>query len=170
MGEHRRLSGWGCDLLKGIKHWWLYGGENPDRHRKAFAAVKGRNLKTSQAWAIKETPRGLWDYQTTTWAGKFFGRWFGWAKRSKLPPVKRTADRIKARIDNVGSYCRHGITNGVAEGLNSKIISIKRKCCGFRNSENFETAMIARRASQHALSSVANTNANVPVQSSRLKG
>ena len=31
LGEHRRLSSWGCDLLKGTKHWWLYGQENlPD--------------------------------------------------------------------------------------------------------------------------------------------
>lgn len=142
LGEHRQISSWGCDLLKGTKHWWLYARENlPDRHRKAFAAVRDRNLKTSRAWAIKETLRGLWDYQTTTWAGKFFGRWFGWAKRSKLTPVKRVADMIKARIDNVVSYCRHRITNGVAEGLNSKIMSIKRKCCGFRNSENFKTAI-----------------------------
>ena len=31
--------------------------------------------------------------------------------------------------------------NGVAEGLNSKIMTIKRKACGFRNLENFKTAI-----------------------------
>jgi transposase len=142
LGEHRQISSWGCDLLKGTKHWWLYAQENlPERYRKEFAAVKDRNLKTSRAWAIKETLRGLWDYQTTTWANKFFRRWFGWAKRSKLTPVKKVADMIKARIDNVVSFCVHRITNGVAEGLNSKIMTIKRKCCGFRNRENFKTAI-----------------------------
>jgi len=142
LGEHRKLSRWGCDLLKGSKHWWLYAKENlPDRYRADFANVKDRNLQTSRAWAIKETLRRLWDYTSVTWAGKFFARWFGWAKRSKLTPVKKVADMIRSRIDNVISYCRHPITNGVAEGINSKIMTIKRKCCGFRNLENFQTAI-----------------------------
>jgi transposase len=142
LGEHRKLSSWGCGLLKGTKHWWLYAAENlPDRYRAGFARVKDRNLQTARAWAIKETLRGLWAYTSTTWAGKFFARWFGWAKRSKLTPVKKVADMIKTRIDNVISYCRHPITNGVAEGINSKIMTIKRKCCGFANLENFKTAI-----------------------------
>jgi transposase len=36
---------------------------------------------------------------------------------------------------------KHAITNGVAEGLNSKIMSIKRKAGGFRNAQNFTTAI-----------------------------
>ncbi len=39
------------------------------------------------------------------------------------------------------SYCTHGITNAVAEGLNSKIMSIKRRVGGYRNRENFKTAI-----------------------------
>jgi transposase len=142
LAEHRQLSEEGSDLLKGTKHWWLYAGENlPDRYRENFERVKAQNLQTSRAWAIKETLRNLWDYGTKAWAQKFFDRWFGWAKRSKLSPVKKVADMIKARAANVLSFFRHRITNGVAEGLNSKIMTIKRKCCGFRNVENFKTAI-----------------------------
>ena len=36
---------------------------------------------------------------------------------------------------------KHPITNGVAEGLNSKIMSIKRKTGGFRNPSDFTTAI-----------------------------
>jgi transposase len=45
---------------------------------------------------------------------------------------------IQERLDNVLTYCKHPITDGVAEGLNSKIMSIKRKAGGFRNVENFK--------------------------------
>jgi len=142
LAEHRKLSSWGCNLLKGSKHFWLYASENvPDRYRTRFGELKERNLQTSRAWAIKETLRDLWSYRSLTWAKKFFDKWFGWAKRSKLTPVKKVADMIQSRIWNVLSYCRHAITNGVAEGLNSKIMTIKRKCCGFRNMENFKTAV-----------------------------
>lgn len=142
LAEHRTLGDWGCDKLKGTKHLWLYARENlPERYRERFAGLKDTNLKTARAWSIKETLRGLWDYGTPAWAGKFFTRWFAWAKRSKLAPVKKVADMIQSRLDNVVSYCRHRITNGVAEGLNSKIMSVKRKCCGFRNADNFKTAI-----------------------------
>ena len=140
--EHRQLTSLGHDTLKGTKHWWLWAAENlPQRYRSDFAQVKRRTLYTSRAWAIKETLRELWNYRSETWARKFFAKWFGWAKRSQLRPVKQVADMLKGRIEQVLSYCRHAITNGVAEGLNSKIMAIKRKCCGFRNRENFKTAI-----------------------------
>jgi len=48
---------------------------------------------------------------------------------------------IHQKLENVLIYCKHQITNGIAEGLNSKIMSIKRRACGFRNVENFKTAI-----------------------------
>jgi transposase len=142
LGEHRSMSETGRSLLKGTKHLWLYGRENlPDKHRSAFAELKNSNLQTARAWAIKETLRDLWSYRSITWARRFFISWFGWAKRSRLPPVKKVADTIKSHLEQVLNYCNHPITNGVAEGINSKIMSIKRKCCGFANKENFKTAI-----------------------------
>ena len=51
------------------------------------------------------------------------------------------ARMIKSRLANVVSYCRHFITNAVAEGLNSKIMAIKRRAGGFRNRDNFKKAI-----------------------------
>ncbi|WP_373652729.1 transposase [Schlesneria sp. DSM 10557] len=51
------------------------------------------------------------------------------------------ARAIKERVANVVSYCTHRVTNGVAEGMNSKIMSIKRRVGGFRNRQNLETAI-----------------------------
>jgi len=48
---------------------------------------------------------------------------------------------LKRHLDNILTYFHHPITNGVAEGLNSKIMSIKRKARGHRNKENFKTAI-----------------------------
>lgn len=38
-------------------------------------------------------------------------------------------------------FAEHPITNGVAEGLHSKIMSIKRKAGGFGNAQNVTTAI-----------------------------
>ncbi len=61
--------------------------------------------------------------------------------RSRLEPVKKVAAMIQRRLENVITYYTHFITNAVAEGLNSKIMSIKHRACGFRNPENFKTAI-----------------------------
>ncbi|MFN6312281.1 MAG: transposase [Planctomyces sp.] len=45
------------------------------------------------------------------------------------------------RLRIVVSNCAHKTTNAVAEGMNSKIMSIKRRAGGFRNRENFKTAI-----------------------------
>jgi transposase len=56
--------------------------------------------------------------------------------------MKKLARGLKKRIDNIVTYCTHGITNAVAEGVNSKIMSIKRRAGGYRNTENFKTAVL----------------------------
>jgi transposase len=54
--------------------------------------------------------------------------------------VKKVAAMLKNHLNGVLRFVKHPITNGVAEGLNSKIMSIKRKAGGFRNAQNFTTA------------------------------
>ena len=72
---------------------------------------------------------------------RFFSRWYGWAVHSRLEPVKTVAATLKRHLAGVLRFVKHPITNGVAEGLNSKIMSIKRKAGGFRNPANFTTSI-----------------------------
>jgi transposase len=140
--EHRTLMNEGDERLKGTKYLWLYAQENvPESKQNAFDAVRNQQLKTSRAWAIKETLRALWSYRSLPHARRFFNRWFGWARRSRLKPVRQAAMTFKRHIENILTYCKHRITNGVAEGLNSRIMTIKRKACGHRNKNNFITAI-----------------------------
>ncbi len=48
---------------------------------------------------------------------------------------------LKGRLEQILNHCHCPLTNGVAEGLNSKIMTIKRKACGFANPEHFKTAI-----------------------------
>lgn len=140
--EHRELSGMGDDTLKGTKWMWLYNRENvPDKHRSTLGVLKDLNLKVSRAWAIKETLRGLWNYVSKSWALKFYKKWNSWAVRSRLKPVRMVAKMIRNHLEGILNYCRVPITNAVAEGLNSRIAGVKQRACGFRNPENFKTAI-----------------------------
>lgn len=140
--EHRELQQEGFDLLAGTKYWWLHGRENlPTQHRAQFAILKGANLKVGRAWSIKETLRELWDYRYVGAAENFFARWYGWAVRSRLEPVKKVARMFKRHLRNILTFLRHPITTAAVEGLNGKIQEVKKRAYGFRNREHFRTAI-----------------------------
>ena len=53
--EHRALAAGGDKSLSGTKYLWLYSEENlPERHQDCFGMLRGGDLKTARAWAIKE--------------------------------------------------------------------------------------------------------------------
>ena len=141
--EHRAfLREAGESPLTKTKYLWLFSEERlPDHHAEAFATVQALELKVGRAWAIKEALRTLWTFRQGAAVRRFFDRWYGWAVRSRLEPVKKVAAMLKRHRDGVLRFVKHPITNGVAEGLNSKIMSIKRKAGGFRNPSNFTTAI-----------------------------
>jgi len=141
-GEHRELKKQGDHRLKGTRYLWLSGQESlTDAQRARFEAVYKQELETGKAWAYKEMLRDLWHHDSESSATLFFQDWYKRVIHTKLKPLKQVATTIKERLANVVSYCTHGITNAVAEGMNSKIMSIKRRVGGYRNRENFKTAI-----------------------------
>ena len=140
--EHRALMATENETLKGTKYLWLFNEENvPAAKRSLFETLRSLHLKVGRAWALKESLRCLWSYLREGMARRFFKRWFWWATHSRLKPVARVAHMLGRHLNHIISYCRHAITNGVAEGLNSKIMTIKRRACGFRNKHHFKTAV-----------------------------
>ena len=143
--ENRLLRAEGDERLVGTKYMWLYGVENlPERYDAAFSSLRTANLKTARAWAIKETLRELWDQPTRAQGEAWYKRWHFWATHSRLTPVKRVAAMIRRHLDGVLAYFTHRITNSTSEALNSTIQMIKKRAFGFRNFENFRTAILFR--------------------------
>jgi transposase len=56
---------------------------------------------------------------------------------------RESASMIKAHLEGVCNYFAHRTTNGVAEGINTKIKLIKRQGYGFSNFENFRLRLFA---------------------------
>ena len=99
------------------------------------------NLKVGKARAVVESFRELWKYRTPGWAGRFFKKWFFWATHCRVNEIRDVAYRIRSHLGYILTYCRHRITNAVAEGINSKIMAIKRRAGGYRNKEHFKIAI-----------------------------
>lgn len=140
--EARELRATGDDRLVGTKYAWLRSPDNfDDEAWRRFGPLRRSNLKVARAWAIKETAAKLWDYRYVGAARTFFRRWYFWATHSRLTPMIEKARMIKRRLPNVLTYIKHRITNAASEGLNSKIQWIRYTARGFRNRENFKTAI-----------------------------
>jgi len=141
--EHYTLVKQGDNQLAGTRYVWLYSRENlPSRYWEDFYALKASDLKTARAWAIKENLRNLWNYKTLRWAEPFWKRWYFWATHSRLEPVKKAAKTFKNHLYGILSYFEHPITNAMSEGINSKIATIWKAACGYRNKQRFRTAIL----------------------------
>ena len=105
--EHRAFRRAGADSpLTGTKYLWLFSDERrPARHAAAFATLQALNLKVGRAWAIKEALRALWTYRHQAAVKRFFTRWYGWAIRSRLAPVKQVAKTVKRHLAGGAPLC-----------------------------------------------------------------
>jgi transposase len=140
--EHKVLIKEGDTTLKGSKYLWLYSAENmPEAARARFDRIKHGKLKTARAWALKESLREMWNYRSVASAKRFWDRWYFWATHSRLPPMIEKAKLIARHLPNILTYFTHRVTNAVAEGLNSKIATVQKRACGFRNRDNFKIAV-----------------------------
>jgi len=140
--EHKVLAKQGDLRLLGTKYLWLRNEENvPEWRREEFDGVKNAELKTSRAWAIKESLRVFWNYVYAKCAENYFKAWYFWATHSRLEPMIEAAKTLKRHIANIMTYFKHRITNATSEGINSKIQTIKLMACGYRNREHYKTAI-----------------------------
>ena len=140
--EHRELKKDEDTRLTGTKFLWIKSQENlTEKQQSRFDEVFTQQLLTGKAWAYKEMLRDLWNQETVQDATTYFKDWYRSVIHTKLSPMKKVARTIRDRLDNVVSYCTHGITNAVAEGINSKIQSVKRRVGGYRNKQNYKTAI-----------------------------
>jgi transposase len=140
--ENRALVASGDRSLTGSKYLWLYSAENlPERHQHRFDELRRGDLKTSRAWAIKENLRFFWDYQRRGWAEKHWKSWYLWATHSRLDPIIKVARTLKRHLPGLLAFFEHRITSAGAEGLNSRIQAIRVSARGYRNRDNFKTAI-----------------------------
>ncbi len=148
--EHKALLKQKDDTLKNSKYLWLTGFENLTAEMQLrFKELQSLGLKVGRAYAIKETFDRFWDYQIPSYARRFFRRWYGWARRSKLEPVRRVAQMIYGHFENIITYLNHRISNAATEGFNGVIQSIKANARGFRSFENYRVAILFQCGKLH---------------------
>lgn len=140
--EHKALRSQGDEQLKATKYSWLRNPDSfTDESWERFEPLRTSSLKTARAWAIKEFAMTLWGYRRRGWARKAWQRWYGWAIRSRLEPIKEVARMVKRHLEGILTAVVEGITNARAESVNAKIQWLKYTARGFRNRDRFRNAI-----------------------------
>ena len=140
--EHKELKAETINPLTGTRYLWLQNPEDMEVQRlEQLDALQSSCRKTARAWAIKELARSLWHYRSRHWARQAWLRWYSWAIRSRLEPIRRVARMIKRHLDGIVNAVVLGVTNARSEGVNAKIQWIKYTARGFRNRERFHNAI-----------------------------
>lgn len=120
--------------LKGTRYLWLKDEEKwTQAQREAHAVLlPQRGLKTARAWRIKESLREIYAaHLTVREAEGLLTRWYGWAVRSRLEPIRTVAKTIKEHWKGVLRVFETGVTGGILEGTNSLIQAAKARARGY---------------------------------------
>jgi transposase len=142
LGDVRKAEAIENILLKGTKHIFDKNRENMTNkqleHLQNKLELKGLRLKTVRAFHIRESFQEIYKSETKEEFVYKLSKWYSWARRCRLEPMKKAAKTIKEHWDGVVQWYDSRINNGVLEGLNSLIQSAKSKARGFKTFRNFK--------------------------------
>ena len=141
--EHKGLMKVGDERLKGARYSLLFNPENltEEKDHQLNAIVKS-TLKTGRAWQLKELFRYFWEETDAVGGRAFFERWYSWAIRSRLEPIKKVARMLKGRLERILTWFTSPISNSTSEGFNSRIQAIKSAARGFRIFEHYRIRIL----------------------------
>jgi transposase len=134
--EHRRS-------LHLSRYIWM---RNKEKLTKTHQQIKNQlsqvATKTARAWSILQYAKTLWDYSDPEAAEKGWKKWYGWATRSQLMPMKTAAKSIKEKLWGVINAIVKNRTNAMAESINAKLKMIKVRAKGFRSESRYKIAIM----------------------------
>jgi transposase len=127
-----------CEELKRTKYMWLKNEVNltsDEKLRIQNFLVEGTS-KTAIAYQVKQSFDQIWKVQKKSMEATLES-WLDLAWSTALRPLESFVDMVDRHFNGVLNAIHTGITNGLAEGLNSLFQLAKSRARGFRNIDNF---------------------------------
>ena len=120
-------------FLKKTRFIWLKNPSNlTNKQSTQLTELKKLDLKTAKAYQIKLSLSHFWEIENAQEAAQYLKKWYFWATHSRLKSIIAAAKTIKHYWQGVLNYTQARITNGVVEGLNSKIKTAMKRAYGFK--------------------------------------
>ena len=141
----RRSEAIGNKTLKKSRYLWLKRPENLTEEKKErLELLKMENKVLAEAYQMKENLALFYKQETIEDAEAYLKDWCDWVAESSIYQMHQVANTVKRHWKGIMRFIESRITNGVAEGLNSIIQSIKRRARGYKNVENFKTLIFLK--------------------------
>jgi transposase len=141
--EQRRLIQEGPSPLTGTKYLWLHRPEELSAEQRVqLDALREQDLETVKVWSLKEAFQAFFSCETVEKGEAFFREWYRKVKALGNEPLEEVAEQIERHLDGVLAFLRHRVTNAGAEGLNSRIQTLKENARGFANTACFRIAIL----------------------------
>lgn len=126
--------------LKHTRYLWLKNnGHLTQKQQETVESLSRMHLKTFRAYRIKEALRQLWSCRNQDDAEKYLKKWYFWATHSRLHPIIEFARIVKDHWDGILNFFQSRITNGIIEGINSKIKTAMKRAYGFKTFKYLRT-------------------------------
>ncbi len=90
-----------------------------------------------EAYRLKEMFSDVFDIQDVDKAQGYLTFWCDMVIESGIQPFIKFVNLLKAHWSGVVNYFQSRLTNGILEGINSKIQLAKRRARGFKNVNNY---------------------------------
>jgi transposase len=110
--------------------WNLSKGE-----KRKLSAIERTNKPLYRAYLLKETLAKALEYKQPKRARDALRDWLSWASRSRLEPFVKTARTIREHFEGVVAYVEERVTNGVVEGMNTRLRMVARRAYGFHGAQ-----------------------------------
>ena len=125
--------------LRGTRYVWTKNEPNlTAKQSTVLDTLASTNLKTARAWRMRLAFQDIYAQPTRGWGELFFDKWIGWARRSRLEPMKAVARTMEKHREGILAWFESRISNGLIEGINSVVQAAKTKAHGYRNSETLK--------------------------------
>jgi transposase len=126
------------DELKGHKYTFLKNRKNlSEKKEKSLAEMIQLYPTLGEAYRLKVLFNDLWGMPDKLAATAFLTQWCNEVEAAKIPFFTTFAKTVKAHWSGIIHFVESHITNGILEGINSKVQLAKRRARGYRNINNF---------------------------------
>ena len=138
MNTVRKQERVGNDLLKGHKYTFLKSNKTlSDKKRSQLENITKLYPTLCEAYRLKEIFLDIFKMADINDAKVCLELWCDSAVESNIEPFVRFVDLVKSHWNGITNYFNSKLTNGILEGINSKIQLAKRRARGYRNINNF---------------------------------
>ena len=111
-------------------------------YKMRFEHIQRVNLKTAEAWRMRENFKGFFSCQTRKEAQYYLVQWFEEVEQTKLTFINNVAKTFRNHLSGILNFVLHRITNALIETTNGLIKEILYGARSLHSLENFRIAVL----------------------------